>query len=101
LSFDAYHNAIDRRSVDLQHAISWSLGRHSFRGTPLAAAIEEINRYAVKKVRLGDPSLAALPVAGNFITGDSELIVDALAAVLPLQAVAGDGDEILLFRRYE
>ena len=105
LSFDAGSSAIDKHDVDLQYATSWSRGRHVFRGTPLAEAIEEINRYAVKKVRLGDPvgdpSLAALPVGGNFITGDSELIVEALAAVLPVRVVVGGSDEILLFRRYE
>jgi transmembrane sensor len=105
LSFDARSSAIDKHVVDLQHATSWSRGRHAFRGTPLAEAIAEINRYAHRKVRLGDPlgdpSLAALPVGGNFITGDSELIVEAFAAVLPLRVVVGGGDEILLFRRYE
>jgi transmembrane sensor len=105
LSFDARSNAVDKHVVDLQYATSWSRGRHVFRGTPLAEAIAEINRYAHRKVRLGDPlgdpSLAALPVGGNFITGDSKLIVDAFAAVLPLRVVVGGGDEILLFRRYE
>lgn len=105
LSFDARSNAIDKHTVDLQHATSWSRGRHVFRGTPLSEAIDEINRYAQRKVRLGDPlgdpALAALPVGGNFLTGDSELIVEAFAAVLPLRVVVGGGDEILLFRRYE
>lgn len=105
LSFDAHNNAIDKHTVDMQHATSWSRGRHVFRGTPLAEAIDEINRYAQRKVRLGDPlgdpALAALPVGGNFLTGDSELIVEAFAAVLPLRVVVGGGDEILLFRRYE
>lgn len=101
LSIDALGHAVDKRAVDLQYATSWSRGRHIFRGTPLAAAIEEINRYAVRKIRLGDPSLAALPVGGNFLTGDSELITEAMAAVLPIRVVVGGGDEILLFRRYE
>lgn len=101
LSIDAAARNADKHTVDLQYAISWSRGRHVFRGTPLAEAIEEINRYAVRKVRLGDPSLAGLPVGGNFLTGDSELIVEALASVLPVRAVVGGSDEILLFRRYE
>lgn len=105
LSFDASNHTIDKHVVDLQRATSWSRGRHMFRGTSLADAIVEINRYAHRKVRLGDPlgdpSLAALPVGGNFITGDSELIVEAFAAVLPLRVVVDGGDEILLFRRYE
>jgi transmembrane sensor len=101
VSIDAIERIADKHSVDLQYATSWSRGRHVFRGTPLAEAIEEINRYAVRKVRLGDPSLAGLPVGGNFLTGDSELIVEALASVLPVRVVVGGSDEILLFRRYE
>lgn len=101
LRFNTRSNAFDKHGVDLQLATSWSRGRHVFRGTPLAEAVVEINRYARRKVRLGDLSLAELPVGGNFITGDSELIVEAFAAVLPLRVVAGGGDEILLFRRYE
>lgn len=101
LSIDALKRDANKHTVDLQYATSWSRGRHVFRGTPLAEAIEEINHYAVRKVRLGDPSLAGLPVGGNFLTGDSELIVEALASVLPVRVVVGGSDEILLFRRYE
>jgi transmembrane sensor len=92
---------IEKQLVDLQRVTSWMRGRHVFRSTPLAEAMDEVNRYARKKVRLGDSSLAHLPVGGSFIAGDSEMIVDALSAVLPIRAVAGSGDEIILFRRYE
>ena len=90
-----------KTSVDTYMATSWSRGRLVFRGTPLAEALEEVNRYSTRKLRLADPSLASLPVGGNFIAGDSELIVSAFAAALPLRSVDGGGGEILLFRRYE
>lgn len=101
LRFDVADAEVDKRSVDLQRATSWMRGRHVFRSTPLQEAVAEVNRYATRKVRLGDSSLAELPVGGSFIAGDSELIVDALTEVLPIRAVAGSGDEIILFRRYE
>jgi transmembrane sensor len=90
-----------RNHVDPLIATSWARGRLIFRGTPLVDALEEVNRYSSRKVRLADSSLAALPVGGNFIAGDSELIVSAFAAALPLRPVDGGGGEILLFRRYE
>jgi transmembrane sensor len=90
-----------KTTVDTYMATSWSRGRLVFRGTPLAEAIEEVNRYSTRKVRLADPSLASLTVGGNFIAGDSELILSAFAAALPLRSVEGGGGEILLFRRYE
>jgi transmembrane sensor len=90
-----------KTTVDTYMATSWSRGRLIFRGTPLAEAIEEVNRYSTRKVRLADPSLAALTVGGNFIAGDSELILSAFAAALPLRSVDAGAGEILLFRRYE
>jgi transmembrane sensor len=101
LSFEAGRAKPVKSTVDTYMVTSWSRGRLIFRGTPLAAAIEEVNRYSTRKLRLADPSLASLTVGGNFIAGDSELILSAFAAALPLRSVDGGGDEILLFRRYE
>ena len=100
-SVDGRRSATVKTSIDTFMATSWSRGRLVFRGTPLSEAVEEVNRYSVRKLRLADPSLASLRVGGNFIAGDSELIVSAFAAALPLRSVDGGGGEILLFRRYE
>jgi transmembrane sensor len=100
LSVDAHAATREKHNIDPQLAVSWTYGRHIFRGTRLADAIVEVNRYATRKVRLGDPSLADLEVAGNFIAGDSEQIVAAFAAALPLRVVSAGADEIILFRRY-
>ncbi len=87
-----------KRTVDLRAATSWSQGRHVFRSVPLAEAVREINRYAQKKVRLGDPALADLLVNGNFVAGDSDSIVAAIAEVLPVTRADAAG-EIVLLRR--
>jgi transmembrane sensor len=100
ISIDIQNHRSLRRLVDIHSTTSWTQGRHIFRGMPLKAAIEEVNRYAETKVRIGDPSLATLPVAGNFIVGDSEIVVEALAAVLPVRAVSNANQEIVLFRSY-
>ena len=85
-------------AIDSQVVTSWSQGRHVFKGTPLSEAIEEVNRYAARKVRLGDPDLAGWTVGGSFVTGDSASVVAAFAAVLPLRVVEA-GNELILFRR--
>lgn len=100
LDIDSATAQRSRYIVDTQLVTSWTHGRHVFRGTPLHEALDEVNRYAVRKVRLGDPSLADMPVAGNFVAGDSDVVVDAFAAVLPLRVVRTGESEILLFRRY-
>jgi transmembrane sensor len=99
LDISANSAARIRRVVDPLIATSWSRGRLVFRGMPLAEALEEVNRYAVREVRLGDPSLAGLAVSGNFVAGDGELAASAFAAVLPLEVVDG-GSEIILVRRH-
>jgi transmembrane sensor len=91
----------EKHAVDAQVATSWSRGRLVFRGTPLGEALKEVNRYGSRKVRLGDPDLADLPVGGNFIAGETDLIVSAFAAVLPLRVSEGSAGEIILFRRYK
>lgn len=101
LSVDGRRASPVKQSVDTYMATSWSRGRLVFRGTPLAEALEEVNRYSIRKLRLADPSLGSIPVAGNFIAGDSELVLSAFEAALPLRSVAGGGNEIFLFRRYE
>ncbi len=89
------------KRTDAQAATSWTHGRLVFRGTALAEAVEEINRYAVRKVRLGDPSLGDMAVSGSFLVSESDDIVTALAAVLPLRVVNAGDNEVILFRHYE
>ncbi len=85
-----------KQVVDPLAETSWSRGRLVFRATPLVRAVEEVNHYAPKKLRISDPSLAGLSVSGNFVAGNSELAASAFAAVLPIHVVDG-GSEITLF----
>jgi transmembrane sensor len=101
LSFDAHSAAHEKRFIDLQEVTGWTRGRLVFRGTPLEEALREVNRYSGVKVRLGDPTIASVPVGGNFHLGNAESVVSALVAALPLRAVRNGEHEILLFHRYE
>ena len=98
IELDSIEAVPRKRAIDSLQVTSWSRGRLLFRDTPLAAALEEINRYAPLKVRLADPTLANLKVGGNFIAGDSRPIVSAFATFLPLTVVESGG-ELLLLRR--
>ncbi|HVJ28742.1 MAG TPA: FecR domain-containing protein [Gammaproteobacteria bacterium] len=89
-----------KRSVDAQSATRWSLVKHIFRERRLDDAVREINRYAYKRVRLADPRLADLVVNGEFNTGDSESIVDALTVVLPVRVVT-TRTELVLYSKLE
>lgn len=74
-----------KRPVDTLSATSWSFGKHIFREQPLEDVVREINRYAQTKVHLAEPGLGLLAVSGEFATGDSAAIVEALTAALSLR----------------
>jgi len=93
-------SALEKMEVDASAITSWSTGRLVFKGTPLATVLDEVNRYSDCKIHLGDATLASIPIGGNFIAGgDSEQVIDALAAVLPLRVVRVGTNEIVLFHR--
>lgn len=86
----------ERSRVEVDTVTSWSRGRHVFRNAQLAEALDEINRYATAKIRLGDPNLEEMEVSGNFVIGDSRLVASAFVAALPLRMV-DIGTELILF----
>jgi transmembrane sensor len=96
LRFEEDADAWTKLSVETDTVTSWSRGRHVFRNTRLGDAVEEMNRYARTQVRLDDPALADLTVSGNFILGDSALILSAFEAALPVRVV-DSGNELVLF----
>lgn len=98
-TFAGERGRITRRVVDTDVVTSWTRGRLLFRATPLAEVIEQVNRYADTKLRLADPSLGGIPVSGTFPIGDSASVAAGLQALLPVRAVPGPANEILLQRR--
>lgn len=99
LRFEQDSFAWVKTQIETDTATSWSRGRHVFRSTKLIEALDEVNRYASRKVRLGDPALADMSVSGNFVIGDSHMVVAAFEAALPLRVVDG-GSELVLFPVY-
>jgi len=92
----------EKLNVDTTALTSWSHGRLIFKDSPLTEVLDELNRYAATKIRIGDNRLASIPIGGDFIAGgSSEQVVDALAALLPLRVVYIGPNEIVLFHRYE
>lgn len=97
--YSATTTGIDVRKVDTSAITSWMQGRLNFRGLPLAQAVAEANRYSAVKLRLGDPTLASLPVSGSFRAGDNAAIAAALSAVFPVRVARSNAHEIVLMPR--
>lgn len=82
-------------AIDGAQAASWTTGRLVFRGVPLEAAIQEINRYTNRKIVLtGPPGLAQQPISGSFDPGDTKAFVEATTTLFDLQADWADGMEV-------
>lgn len=82
--------------ANLDAATSWTDGRVVFQGLPLSAAVAEVNRYAVHKIRLEAPTVAGVPVTGSFQTGDAAAFANAVAHLHDLRATTqADGTIVL------
>lgn len=83
--------------IDVGRVVAWREGKVSFRDTPLAEAVAEMNRYSATKITLADGDLAELRVSGVFRVGNSDHFVSALESLLDVKAKDGR-DEIVLSR---
>lgn len=73
------------RTVDLEATTGWTEGRIVFRDTPLWMAVDEVNRYLDKKIRLVPGPVGSQPVNGVFRTGDSQGFISAASDVFELE----------------
>lgn len=97
LSLDARQWRTQR--VDPRAAEGWTVGELVFDRRPLRELIEEMNRYTVVKIRLGDPGLGDLSVSGAFYDNDQASLVQALEYGWSLRADRTSAGEIVLRRR--
>ncbi len=56
----------ERPVEEVEQSLSWRSGYLMFRGTPLAEAVAEFNRYTERKIVIEDPALADVRIGGNF-----------------------------------
>lgn len=87
------------QSWDVAALGDWRFGRVQFSGTSLHEAVAEMNRYADKPIRIGDPSLKDLKISGVFFTDGSNGFLRALSSLHGLEIQLGhEGEEVILQR---
>lgn len=62
----------------LGRKLAWQQGRLEFDRSPLADALEEVNRYSAVPIRLGSAELGAMQVSGSFSTRDTLVFLRSL-----------------------
>jgi len=86
----AVESKLDR--PDIERAMAWKHNEIAFQATPLAAAIDEINRYSRTQITLSKGmGLEQLDVSGVFKTGDSVAFANAVAMLHGLKVREVDG----------
>jgi len=79
-------------AADVATATAWREGKIVFRATPLAQAVEEINRYLPDPVLLAGAGGERLRVSGIFDAADPAALLQALPRIVPVDVrTRGDG----------
>ena len=82
--------------MENQQVSAWRQGLLIFRDTPLAVAVEDINRYRTGRIILADESIGRRPVSGMFHTAQIENAVAQIQQLLRLNVTQMPGGVILM-----
>jgi transmembrane sensor len=81
--------------ADVEQAMSWRSGYLIFDQTPLAQAVAEFNRYNTRQIVVESPSVASIPVGGNFRAANVDAFVRLIESDFPVVSIQ-QGDRIIL-----
>lgn len=84
---------------EVQNVQAWRRGEIVFEGQRLSDAVEEYNRYLVRKMVIEDPKVGAMRLGGRFMTGNPESFLDALRTTFGLRIIDDGSSRILLKSR--
>ena len=73
-----------RQGTDVESSVAWREGKVVFRGTPLADAIQELNRYSAQRMVVRDTQIGGLRVSGVFNIDDLGSFLAALPHIVPV-----------------
>ncbi|SFS09102.1 FecR family protein [Sphingomonas jatrophae] len=69
-------------------ALAWQKGELDFRNVPVAAALEQANRYFGVKIALSDPHIGQRRIDGLFRAGDSRALIATLCSYFDLKVIS-------------
>lgn len=75
---------------------AWQRGRLVFRDTPLSQVVAELNRYLADPLRIDDPQLGRLRIAGTLAIDEPESVLQVLPRIAPVRVLyPADGGRVL------
>lgn len=85
------------QTVDTENHLAWRRGQVVFSRQPLAAVIQEINRYRKWPIIIANRSLANRVISGVFKTDDPKAVISALTHTLSAQAIGLPGGVVVIY----
>lgn len=85
--------------AEIDRSLAWRQGAIALDGQSLEQAVAEFNRYNHQQIRIADPSIADLRLAGYFQTTEPTGFVAAVTSAFPVRASEGADGAIRLSRR--
>ena len=79
----------------------WRKGLLRFDHTPLAQALQEMERYGPTGLMVRDPAVAALPIGGSYATARPTEFANMLTLVLPVRLVPGTDGRAEIVAKFE
>jgi transmembrane sensor len=83
---------------DAEDYLSWLHGFVVFRNTPLRDVVAQFNRYSIRKIVIGDPSIDDIQFSGSFRSSNAAGFLRLMANGLPIR-LEQRGDQVILSRQ--
>jgi transmembrane sensor len=84
------------KHVDSDRALAWADGRLEFENTPVAAVVEQFNRYNFVQLHVGDQQLGNRLVHGVFDVSEPESFISVIQTLTPVR-IERKGQDITLY----
>jgi transmembrane sensor len=85
--------------ADVSRTLAWQHGRLEYLNEPLHAVIADVNRYSRRKITIRDETVSRIAFSGTVFTDATEVWVQALPRVFPVEIrTNGDGSLVLTSR---
>ena len=98
-SFEDPPPIVDMTERELMRKLSWQENLLEFFETPLAEVISEVSRHTTMQIEIADSELKSLEFGGIFRTGDTDALLDALAASYEIEIEYVSDNAVRLKRR--
>lgn len=83
---------VRQRSIpEIERQLTWRTGILTFNRTPLAEAVDEINRYNTRRIVIRDPRLAHIQVGGTVVATKGDSFLRLLQSGFPVRVIHEEG----------